>query len=182
MCETDNFCRICYENDLSSSLISSICECRGSNSKLHLPCLTSWLKIKRSDICEICRTRYKNVRLKKSQLGFFTFIKEDQRQLENYLLFAFFVFVYHLFGWIVCKVFISEMTRCQQKNDTNDCLMLTFFIFCVAYYAVVIPIVSYSLCGMLKNLYKEFMTWKETHFNIEVVFDGKLNVALNHDN
>lgn len=64
-------CRICLEQcplhqteemDSDRRLISP-CRCRGQSKYVHLSCLREWLRISRTDRCQVCQTRMRNVRV-----------------------------------------------------------------------------------------------------------------------
>lgn len=60
-CPTGSVCKICLEDDMSSTVLSP-CRCIGSVKYVHEDCLKTWILAKRRDIrtssCEICNTHY----------------------------------------------------------------------------------------------------------------------------
>ncbi|XP_055587694.1 uncharacterized protein LOC129740116 isoform X2 [Uranotaenia lowii] len=58
MCRFENsqFCRICRQSD--DNLVENVCACKGSMSFIHERCLRMWTKYQRSEICEVCRTKF----------------------------------------------------------------------------------------------------------------------------
>ncbi len=50
-------CRICLED--SPPLLENICGCRGSQQYIHSNCLQSWIKVKPTGICDVCKEAFR---------------------------------------------------------------------------------------------------------------------------
>ncbi|XP_065079763.1 uncharacterized protein LOC135702658 [Ochlerotatus camptorhynchus] len=51
------FCRICRLSD--DQLLENVCECKGTMGHIHERCLRMWTIYKRSQMCEICHSKFK---------------------------------------------------------------------------------------------------------------------------
>jgi E3 ubiquitin-protein ligase DOA10 len=48
-------CKICWEPDDTGALLSP-CACSGTMKYVHTACLSTWINLKNSNICDICFT------------------------------------------------------------------------------------------------------------------------------
>lgn len=55
--EEARFCRICRLSD--ELLVENVCNCKGSMGQIHERCLRLWTIYQRSQICEICRSKFR---------------------------------------------------------------------------------------------------------------------------
>uniref|UniRef100_A0A1Q3FTC7 Putative the ring-variant domain is a c4hc3 zinc-finger like motif found in a number of cellular n=1 Tax=Culex tarsalis TaxID=7177 RepID=A0A1Q3FTC7_CULTA len=55
--EDRKFCRICRHSD--ELLLENICECKGTMGQIHERCLRLWTIYQRSQVCEICRSKFR---------------------------------------------------------------------------------------------------------------------------
>ncbi|EDS41846.1 conserved hypothetical protein [Culex quinquefasciatus] len=55
--EDGKFCRICRHSD--ELLLENICECKGTMGQIHERCLRLWTIYQRSQVCEICRSKFR---------------------------------------------------------------------------------------------------------------------------
>ncbi|CAG2111535.1 unnamed protein product [Medioppia subpectinata] len=55
-------CRICLTDDHISQMVEP-CLCAGSAAAVHYYCLIQWISVSRSDVCGVCRSQYRFIRL-----------------------------------------------------------------------------------------------------------------------
>jgi len=53
-------CRICFEGNEEQPLLQP-CKCTGSIGHIHESCLMTWLTVKQSNSCELCKSPYQTV-------------------------------------------------------------------------------------------------------------------------
>lgn len=49
-------CRICLE--ITPPFLDNVCACRGSQQYVHESCLLSWIRVKPTGICDVCRQAF----------------------------------------------------------------------------------------------------------------------------
>ena len=52
-------CRICYEEDQSTSVLMFPCKCNGTIKWVHEKCIKEWIKISKKNYCPQCKYQYK---------------------------------------------------------------------------------------------------------------------------
>lgn len=144
---TENICRICYENNKNDSDMISPCKCKGTMKWVHSRCLEKWLKISNKKKCGSCKYTYKMK--KKSEYPKFEFINSNK--IKKYIAFS----VLSIFLFI--SSYISYNFLGKKKFHNSNILyffdglklltFISFFIIAIFHYFNL-----YNIDGILDNL------------------------------
>lgn len=151
-------CGICRTEDILDNLLSP-CNCKGMSRYVHFTCLKIWIEASCSDVCNICRFRYKKgITIQKNAGRFGRFFANTViGRFYSHAAFAFFVLFYLTF-------FISFHSRLAAEHfmPTVAIILTTLNTF----YAVLFTLgfLFYIICVIIS-----FITWKQQHFDLIVL-------------
>ncbi|RWS15485.1 E3 ubiquitin-protein ligase MARCH3-like protein [Dinothrombium tinctorium] len=89
-------CRICLQ-PLSKKEALKPCNCSGSQAYVHRDCLKEWIVIRGYNRCNVCKSEYTGIELKKTPKSFIAWIQEEPEGLGlilvGFLVFGFLFYV-----------------------------------------------------------------------------------------
>ena len=126
MSNEDLICRYCFDTESNDNLFIYPCDCY---TPVHRNCLKEWLKSSRRNECEICDSRYKNVK-------FISKVHKAQK-------FANFVS-------ISCSIFLLFFLVCN-SNCESKCLNCKNFIPFLVTVQLIAFILYFEICCVCKK-------------------------------
>ncbi|RWS07955.1 uncharacterized protein B4U79_18153 [Dinothrombium tinctorium] len=92
-------CRICLDTSLKVNLIEP-CRCRGSQRYVHYQCLATWLERSGNLKCQVCKSDYNGINMKKKNMNFYDWMKRNPE-------FA---------ALVVCGIIYAEFTKWRKTH------------------------------------------------------------------
>lgn len=143
-------CRCCRIEETENHFIAP-CNCDGNQRFVHKQCLSNVVRIFGQEKCPICRSPYKDIKIKQRLKGFCEYLKENEfRRLRTILSFVFFI----SFGFYSVLLGFSQFFH---SKDILKASWIRVLILFVIKYSIVFVVASF---WGLKHLRTAFLRWR----------------------
>ncbi|RWS25738.1 E3 ubiquitin-protein ligase MARCH3-like protein [Leptotrombidium deliense] len=151
-------CRICLQSSQLQDLMKP-CKCSGSQAYVHRDCLKEWIVLRGFNRCNVCKSEYTGIELRKYPKSFYAWIREGNEGVGAIVVGSL------LFGFLFYVLLIGFLQFFTSRGIVAN-IWRVVLIAMVSYYTFLSLI---ALILYICNVMLMFYIWKQTHFVIEVL-------------
>jgi len=154
-----NECRICLENDSNENLLIP-CHCSGTAAYVHRNCLSNWMVIRGTDLCNICNSTYSGILYKKKQKNVIHYLREEHG-VWQYVFLG--IAIYCFLSYVAYEGIVETRRKLTDQN-----LNLIFQTWLLTGYVIFSMAVVVTFFGFWFHLWNTYQRWKTNRFFIVI--------------